>query len=156
MRKKKRQSRVSALQMLFSMEMIHGKIEKNIPIHMDFNKKAVAEISECADFLVKGVSENITLIDEMLKSYCEHWTMNRLATVDLNILRIGVFELVFCSTVPSAVIINEAMEISKIYSSKDSAGFINGVLDNVRKNVRSVETDICVYPAEGVLDEIVV
>ena len=122
--------------MLFSMEMIHGEIEKNIPVRMDFNKKASVEIREYADFLVKGVSENITLIDELLKKYCENWAIDRLAIVDLNILRIGIFELMFCCDVPSAVIINEAIEISKFYSSEDSHGFINGVLDSVRKEVR--------------------
>ncbi|OIP37369.1 transcription antitermination factor NusB [Candidatus Desantisbacteria bacterium CG2_30_40_21] len=135
-KKNKRQSRVFALQMLFSMEMIHGEIEKNIPVRMDFNKKASVEIREYADFLVKGVSENITLIDELLKKYCENWAIDRLAIVDLNILRIGIFELMFCCDVPSAVIINEAIEISKFYSSEDSHGFINGVLDSVRKEVR--------------------
>lgn len=124
------------MQMLFSMEMIHGEIEKNTPVHIDFNKKADAEIREHADFLVKGVLKNIALIDGMLKKYCENWAIDRLAIVDLNILRIGIFELMFCSDVPSAVIINEAIEISKFYSSEDSHGFINGVLDRVRKEVR--------------------
>lgn len=138
-RKNKRQSRVVALQMLFSMEMIHGKIEKNLSVCMDFHNKIAVEIREYADFLVNGVSENIALIDEMISMYCKNWDIIRLAVIDLNILRIGVFELVFCRQIPYAVIINEAIEISKIYGSEDSPVFINGLLDNVRKKVREVE-----------------
>ncbi|MBI4777803.1 transcription antitermination factor NusB [Candidatus Desantisbacteria bacterium] len=135
-RKNKRQSRVVALQMLFSMKMIYGKIGSNLPAYIDFHKKAAVEIKEYAELLVKGVSENIDEIDEMIKMYCKNWDLCRLAAIDLNILRIGVFELVFCSDIPSAVIINEAIEIAKIYGSDDSPGFINGLLDNVRKRVR--------------------
>ena len=135
-RKNKRQSRVVALHTLFSMEMIHGKIGENLSVCMDIHRKATAETREYAEFLIKGVSENIAEIDEMIGMYCKHWDINRLAITDLNILRIGVFELTFCNDIPSAVIINEAIEISKIYGSEDSPGFINGLLDNVRKKVR--------------------
>ena len=136
-RKNKRQSRVIALHLLFSMEMIYGKIGRNLPVCMDFYKKMAVEIREYAELLVKGVSENITSIDEMIRTYCRNWDLIRLAMIDLNILRIGTFELVFCGNIPSAVIINEAIEISKIYGTEDSPGFINGILDNVRKKVRA-------------------
>jgi N utilization substance protein B len=138
-RKNKRQSRINALHMLFSMEMIHGKIEKNLSVYMDFHEKAPVEIKEYAEFLSKGILENIASIDEMIRMYCKNWNLNRLAIIDLNILRIGVFELVFCRDIPSAVIINEAIEISKIYCAEDSSGFINGLLDNVKKKVRGID-----------------
>jgi N utilization substance protein B len=138
-RKNKRQSRINALHMLFSMEMIHGKIEKNLSVYMDFHEKAPVEIKEYAEFLSKGILENIASIDEMIRMYCKNWDLNRLAIIDLNILRIGVFELVFCRDIPSAVIINEAIEISKIYCAEDSYGFINGLLDNVKKKVREID-----------------
>ncbi|MDI6781290.1 MAG: transcription antitermination factor NusB [bacterium] len=135
-RKNKRQSRVVALHLLFSMEMIHGKIERNLSVCMDFHKKTAVEVREYAEFLVEGVSENIASIDEMIRIYCKNWDITRVAMIDLNILRIGVFELIFCGDIPAAVVINEAIEIAKIYGSDDSAGFINGIMDNVRKRVR--------------------
>ncbi len=138
-RKNKRQSRIVALHLLFSKEMIHGKIERNLPVCMDFHKKIATEIREYAEFIANGVSENIASIDEMLRVYCKNWDISRVAMVDLNILRIGMFELVFCGDIPSAVVINEAIEIAKIYGSEDSSRFINGILDNVKKKVREGE-----------------
>ncbi|HMO14546.1 MAG TPA: transcription antitermination factor NusB [Pirellulaceae bacterium] len=92
-----------------------------------------------AKSLIAGVQEHLLEIDRILGSTTENWHLNRLAKVDKNILRIGVFELKYCDT-PAAVVINEAVELGKRYGSAESGRFINGVLDRIRKTK---------IPAEG-------
>lgn len=84
--------------------------------------------------LLKGVEENIEKLDLEIEKYLKNWKLNRLNKVDLTILRIGAYELLYSDEIPSAVCINEAVELGKTYSDEKSASFINGVLDNLLKN----------------------
>ena len=84
--------------------------------------------------LLKGIEENIDELDSEISKYLKNWKLNRLNKVDLCILRIGAYELLFSTDVPSAVCINEAVEMGKKYSDEKSASFINGLLDNLLKN----------------------
>jgi len=81
--------------------------------------------------LVKGTLENIDTIDGIIKNSLKSWTMKRIAKVDLTILRMAIYELLYSKEVPTSVVINEAVELGKTFGGDDSGSFINGVLGRV-------------------------
>ena len=81
--------------------------------------------------LVKGVIERRPLLDEKITAAAKNWSLERMSPVDLSILRVGAYELLFCPDIPVRVSINEAIEIAKRYGTKDSPAFINGLLDKI-------------------------
>ncbi|HET6561541.1 MAG TPA: transcription antitermination factor NusB [Marmoricola sp.] len=84
--------------------------------------------------LVRGVQEHIGRIDELLASYSEGWTLDRMPAVDRNALRIGVFEVVYVDDVPDAVAVTEAVNLVRDLSTDESPAFVNGVLGNIVRN----------------------
>ena len=82
--------------------------------------------------LVEGALEHLESIDARLQSVTRNWDLKRMAIVDRNVLRMAVYELVWCSDVPHKVAINEAIEIGKKFSTANSGGFVNGILDRIR------------------------
>jgi N utilization substance protein B len=84
-----------------------------------------------AETLVKGVVENRSVLDREIGEVAQNWSLGRMATVDLTILRICTFELLYLPEVPAPVAINEAIEIAKRYGTKDSPAFVNGLLDRI-------------------------
>ena len=78
--------------------------------------------------LVRGVQQRRARIDELLAAHAEGWTLDRMPAVDRNILRIGVYELLWADDVPDAVVIDEAVELAKTLSTDDSPAYVNGVL----------------------------
>ena len=97
------------------------------------DKKENREIREFAEELVKGTLEKLEDIDSLIEKLAENWILGRMAAVDRNILRFAAFEILYRKDIPSAVTINEALEIAKKYSSSESAPFLNGVLDRLAK-----------------------
>ena len=81
--------------------------------------------------LVSGVIENKTAIDENIRKFAPAWPVDQLALIDRNILRLAIFEILFDNKVPVKVAVSEAVELAKIFGSKNSAKFINGVLGTV-------------------------
>jgi N utilization substance protein B len=84
---------------------------------------------------IKGTWQNLTLCDELISGAIIRWQMSRLSPVDKSILRLSVYHLNFCPDIPPKVVINEAIELGKKFSSEKSSGFINGVLDAVLKKL---------------------
>lgn len=93
-------------------------------------------VRELAEGWSKGAWENIRICDELIKKVAAKWDMARMSTVDRSILRLGAYQLKYCSDIPGKVIINEAIEIAKKYSGSQSPRFINGILDAVLGDVR--------------------
>jgi len=85
-----------------------------------------------AEQLIHGTIENLDVIDEKIRSLAENWDFDRIARVDLAILRLAIFEMLFRKDIPPVVSINEAIDLSKTFSSADSRRFINGILDRVK------------------------
>ncbi|MDI6758621.1 MAG: transcription antitermination factor NusB [Candidatus Omnitrophota bacterium] len=81
--------------------------------------------------LVKGVIDNLNLIDDKISLYAANWELERMAIVDRNILRLGCFELLFRDDIPPKVSINEAVELAKKYSGPEAGKFVNAILDKV-------------------------
>jgi N utilization substance protein B len=88
--------------------------------------------------LVRGVAEHRAGIDEVLASYSEGWTLDRMPAVDRNVLRLGVYELLYVADVPDAVAVSEAMALVRELSTDDSPSFVNGVLGAVQRNKTTI------------------
>lgn len=93
-------------------------------------------VFELADEWTRRTWENVAVCDELIKDAAVKWELSRLCQVDRSILRLAVYQLKFCPDIPGKVIINEAIEIAKKYSSGQSPRFVNGVLDAVLKKLR--------------------
>jgi len=89
-----------------------------------------------AEDLASGVAEHLEEIDRRIKDFSTNWSLERMARVDLSILRLAVFEIIFCPEVPASVVINEAIEIGKRFGTKETPAFINGILDKISQEVR--------------------
>jgi N utilization substance protein B len=89
--------------------------------------------------LVKGVIKNLPAIDKQIIRYATEWPLDQITTVDRNILRIGVYELLFDENIPAKVAINEAIEIGKAYGGDASGRFVNGVLGAIYKDMEQGE-----------------
>ena len=128
----RRQSRELALQILFQTEFA-PQISYHTFLEV-FEQSFDNEVIEYADVLVKGVQSNKASIDSKLQASSAHWKVERMATIDRNILRIAVFEMKFAADpVKENIAINEAVEIAKKFGTTDSASFVNGLLDQVSK-----------------------
>lgn len=89
-----------------------------------------------AEELVAGVSEQLERVDRTIEAHSSNWSLDRMARVDLALLRMATYELLCSQDVPSNVVINEAIEIGKCFGTKETPAFINGILDQVARHVR--------------------
>jgi N utilization substance protein B len=97
-------------------------------------------VKEFAENLVRGVAQHLEKIDGLIGEYSTNWSLDRMARVDLAILRMSTYELLGNPDVPVSVIINEAVEIGKRYGTKDTPAFVNGILDRISRSCRPVTT----------------
>lgn len=84
--------------------------------------------------LVRGVHENAARLDELISTYAEGWTIDRLPAVDRNVLRLGIYELLYSDEVPDAVAVSEAVNLARDLSTDESPGFVNGILAHVARD----------------------
>ncbi|MCU0679538.1 MAG: transcription antitermination factor NusB [Planctomycetes bacterium] len=92
--------------------------------------------------LLSGVMKNIRAVDTYITKYATEWPLEQITIVDRNILRIGVYELIFDEGIPAKVAINEAIEIAKTFGSESSGKFVNGVLGAIYKDMQVKENDV--------------
>ncbi|MEI6077604.1 MAG: transcription antitermination factor NusB [Verrucomicrobiota bacterium] len=88
-----------------------------------------------AEPLIKGVLQHRDAIDEHIKKHCRNWDFNRIAVVDRNVMRLGIYEMLYREDIPPVVSINEAVDIAKKFSTEESGKFVNGILDRVRSEI---------------------
>jgi len=93
------------------------------------------EADEFLKRLVLGVLEHRQELDRLIEQYSENWRLDRINIIERNILRMALFELLYCEEIPPKVTINEAIDLGKRYGSGDSGGFINGILDRIQSEV---------------------
>ncbi|MCR8847094.1 transcription antitermination factor NusB [Rossellomorea sp. SC111] len=127
---KRRVAREKALQALFQIDMSGIQPEVALRNVLEEEEKMDAYLEQ----IVLGFMENQERIDGHIRESLEKWSFDRLAKVDRNILRLGVYELLFVEDVPNNVVINEAVEIAKIFGDDQSSKFINGVLSKVSQS----------------------
>lgn len=122
------------MQILFQLDVTNNEFSNDLFEDFWEDIKEDEDIKQFSKALVIGTTKNIEKIDEIIKKTTEHWSIERMAIVDRSILRTAVYELLYRSDIPPTVTINEAIEISKKYSTEDSASFINGILDKIQKS----------------------
>jgi len=142
----RRRSREVALQILYRMDMTDSSPDEAIPLHYelvltgeDLQVQASMPVRPFAEHLVRGVHLHQAEIDQIIVSASENWRLDRMSIVDRNILRIALFEMLYCPDVPPKASINEAIDIGKKFGSEDSGAFINGVLDHVLGNMQKAD-----------------
>ncbi len=133
---KRRRAREYALQILFQLELTGSEVTDEIVEEFWEGNDEDEEVREFTGGIVKTTRKNLREIDETIKRAAEHWSLERMAAIDRNILRAATCELLYRSDIPPSVVINEAIEIARKYSTEDSAPFINGILDRIAKAVR--------------------
>lgn len=128
----KRQSRELALQVLFQKEFLKTKsLDELFDLYQKYLSIDNQDVAHSKDLIV-AVASNLSALDAMIEKYANNWSVSRLSLVDLNILRMGIAEMLFLrQPTPPVVAIDEAIELAKKYSSLDAPGFINGILDKV-------------------------
>lgn len=125
-------NRRAAMQFLYAWEYNRPEVlDEGIHRFLE-NEEKDREYFQFSEKLIRGVVEHVDELDKTVKDFAKNWTFDRIARVDLAILRIAIYELKFCDDIPPVVSINEAVELGKHYSKDDSKRFINGILDRVK------------------------
>ena len=130
----RRENRAAAMQYIYMCEM---NSREHTPEYLDeFLSRKPRERSfyAFAEELIAGVFAHKKSIDETVSKYAQNWALPRICKVDLSILRIAIFEIFHRDDIPAVVSINEAIELSKMFSGADSKRFINGVLDKIKES----------------------
>ena len=127
----RRKSRELALQALFYMD-IRKDISEEALEHFCRNFKPSQKMKPFFIELVNGVSQNLSQIDHLIEKFSKNWKITRMSCVDRNIIRIAIFEMLFCKDIPAKVSINEAIDIGKKFGTDESGSFINGIIDSIR------------------------
>ncbi len=133
----RRKSRELALQMLFQSDMGKQTADQVRKTFWAEHGSASAEVRGFADDLFRVAVDRVKEIDTLIEKHAEHWRMDRMAAVDRNLLRAAVAEMLSYRDTPRAVVINEALEIARKFSSPESVHFVNGVLDSVGKELEA-------------------
>ena len=124
----RRRGRELALQMLYQHELASTDVDAMFS-SFDELQQAPPATRDFAITLTRGVLARLAEIDGHLAGHADNWRLDRMAAVDRNILRLALFELLFCAETPPAVVIDEAVEIARRFGSERSTQFVNGVLD---------------------------
>jgi transcription antitermination protein NusB len=128
------EARQLAVQFLFQRDFNRGDLETAL---QDFwqDKKAGPKARQFTEDLIRGVEQHMAEIDERITKYAEHWDLKRMGAVDRNVIRVGLYEMMFRRDIPPVVSINEAVEIAKELSGLESGRFANGILDRACKDI---------------------
>lgn len=131
---KRREGREAAVQYLFQHDL-HADSKSELVGDFWELRPSTKNVQAFAEALIKGVLANKAAIDERIKKYTANYELHRIAIVDRNILRVAIYEMLFCNDVPPVVSINEAIEIAKRFGAEESGRFVNGILDRVRHDL---------------------
>jgi len=145
------QSRESAFKAIYQMDMGDTDVESALEHVMEEDNLSETEAAFCGE-LVRGVYARLEQLDQIVQRNLTGWRVNRLMSVDRNLIRLATYEILFCGHIAPEGAINEAVEMAKIYGQENSSRFINSVLDKVKKN--EPKQDNTVSPAaQKALDE---
>ncbi len=134
---KRRLAREYALQILFQLDITKEPPQEGIALFWSI-RECDPMIKEFTNQLVTGTIEHLSFIDQCISTYAVNWSLTRMPTVDRNLLRFSVYEILFIPEIPDNVAINEALEIAKDYGTDESPSFINGILDKITKEKNSL------------------
>ena len=135
----RRQARELAMQALFYMDMqnkVSLQMLENFCGNFPPSKKAQPFFLK----LVNGVLAERCEIDALIEKFSKNWKISRMACVDRNVMRIAVYELLYCDDIPAKVSINEAVDVGKKFGTEESGAFINGIMDSIRGAMEKEDT----------------
>jgi N utilization substance protein B len=138
--RQRRKAREIAMQVLYGLEVTQGNLQEAIDLFWQ-NFESPEKIKAFSSTLVEGAWNNRKQIDTIIGSCAENWSLERISRVDKSILRMAVYELMYCRDIPPKVAINEAIDLGKFFGSENSGAFINGVLDAIYAKMRENDTD---------------
>jgi len=131
----RRKAREVALQVLYELDVQMIGLGEAIELFWA-NFEASEEARKFSSLLIEGAWNNREQIDSLISDSSENWTIARMSRVDKSILRMAVYELLFCRDIPPKVTLNEAIDLGKVYGSENSGAFINGILDALYGKLR--------------------
>jgi len=134
----RRKAREIALQVLYGLNFENIDVQKALDLFWS-NFVAPKAAKEFAAFLVQGTCEHKEELDKLIAGCSDNWSLGRMSKVDINILRLAVFEFLYCDDIPPKVSLNEAVDLGKTFGSENSGSFINGILDalNLKLNKKN-------------------
>jgi N utilization substance protein B len=130
---KRRKAREYALQILFQLDIRKEKPSAAVLKHFWAEYDPDEEVKAFSEEIVKGTYKHIARINELLHQCAKNWSLDRMAVVDRNVLRMAVYEILYRIDIPTSVTINEAIEIAKKYGTDESGSFVNGILDRAAR-----------------------
>lgn len=130
----RRKARELAMQALFYMD-IRNNVSAEMLAYFCANFSPSPKTKPFFLKLVNGVLETQSELDALIERFSKNWDISRMSCVDRNVMRIAVFELVYCDDIPPKVSINEAVDIGKKFGTEESGAFINGIMDSIRSEL---------------------
>lgn len=130
-------ARELALKLLFQIDVGGNTLEETLSLAR-INIKATEPVWDLAVKKVRGILDNLSTIDSLTREFVKEWgDIDRLTSIDRNILRIAVYELLYENDIPTGVVMAEAVRLAELYGTENSARFVNGVLSSIAKRVRT-------------------
>jgi len=137
----RRKARICALQMLFQYDIAQPPVDELASIYWESFGDDMGNVArDFSDKLALGAISRLDEIDELIKRRAEHWRIKRMAVVDRNILRLAIYEFLHEADTPKTVVINEALEIARRFSTFEATQFINGILDAIKRDLEGNQT----------------
>jgi transcription antitermination factor NusB len=134
--RRRTQARELALQLLYQVDLLKGNLSREEREKFLAEHAEAPEVREYARELAAGVEKHRPAIDAAIDEVATNWELGRMPVIDRNILRMGIFELLHRDDIPPKVAINEAVDLAKKYSTKNSSAFVNGILDRIKELYR--------------------
>lgn len=126
-------AREHALKILYQVEITHRDLDLILADYWKMEEVSDEEVMTYARMVALGVIKEMASLDEKISKYATNWQLKRMAVIDRNVMRIGLFELQHTTDIPPKVAINEAVELAKKYGDLESSKFVNGILDKIHK-----------------------
>jgi len=133
---KRRECREWVVQLLFQLDLNPTDELAGVFERFWLDKSPDARARMFTESVVAGVRTNLDRIDGLIRELAEHWDLNRMGVLDRNVIRMAVYEMLYRDDIPPVVSINEAVDIAKYFSSRESGRFVNGILDRVRQGLK--------------------
>ncbi len=127
----RRKAREGAFLILFQYKFQPDELEQITEFY--FAEFDAGEQAEYINRVVFGTAENLKTIDDKITEFAKDWTIDRISAVSLAVMRLSVYEMLYCEDIPNAVSVNEAIAIAKKYEGEEAAPFVNGILGSIQK-----------------------
>jgi transcription antitermination protein NusB len=138
-------AREYALQALYMYETVQSPIEELTSLNW-LDKKIPDDVKKFTVSIINGSIDKLEFIDNIIKKYSKNWSFERLSAIDKSILRLSIFTFLFLPDIPTAVVINEGIELGKKFGGENSSQFINGLLDAIKNKELTKEINLTGEP----------